>query len=97
MELTIQDAIMAIVSLIGAGVFGWFWYTLKNLNKKASESVSREEVEKMINGALTPIKKDVEGIKGDTRSLADSSLQAANSLEKRMDGLMLHLMNRTNK
>lgn len=97
MEITLEGAAVATASLIGSGVFGWFWFTLKNLNKKANDSVSRDEVEKMINSALAPVKKDVAGVQNDTRSMADSVLQSTSSLEKRMDSLMLHLMGRNQK
>lgn len=76
--------------LLVLGYITWLW---RRLQVKIENSITRLEVEKLIAEKEMSIAKDINTVKEDTRSMANSVVQAVKGLEERFDTLMLHMLN----
>lgn len=84
----------ATLALFILGYIGW---VMRRLHVKVEDSVSRQEVTKMLDARDAAIKRDVTAVKEDTRSMAESVVNAVKGLETRFDTLMFQLMDQKGK
>lgn len=84
----------AALALFILGYIGW---VMRRLHAKVEDSVSRQEVTKLIDARDAAIKRDVTAVKEDTRSMAESVVNAVKGLETRFDTLMFQLMDQKGK
>lgn len=84
----------AAFALFVLGYIGWL---MRRLHVKVEDSVSRKEVTDMLDARDTVIKRDVTAVKEDTRSMAESVVNAVKGLETRFDTLMFQLMDQKGK
>lgn len=90
------DTLISIIGWIGAAVamfiLGYIGWLMRRLHAKVEDSMSREEVEQFVASREAVIMRDVTAVKEDTRSMAESVLNAVKGLETRFDTLMFQLM-----
>lgn len=84
----------ATLALFILGYIGW---VMRRLHTKVEDSVSRQEVTKLLDARDAAIKRDVTAVKEDTRSMAESVVNAVKGLETRFDTLMFQLMDQKGK
>lgn len=104
-----QEMLLAILGYFGGALFifflGYLGWIMRRIHTKVENSISREEVtrliqsekehtEKVIANEKEAMIKEIYSVKDDTRGMANSVLTSLKALEDRLDTLMLHLMNK---
>lgn len=95
------DTLVSLIAWIGAAIamfiLGYIGWLMRRLHAKVEDSISRKEVEQLVAAREAVIMRDVTAVKEDTRSMAESVVNAVKGLETRFDTLMFQLMNHKGK
>ncbi|QDP61533.1 MAG: hypothetical protein Unbinned8596contig1000_46 [Prokaryotic dsDNA virus sp.] len=94
------DTLISIIAWVGAAIamfiLGYIGWLMRRLHTKVEDSISRKEVEQLVEAREAVIMRDVTAVKEDTRSMAESVVNAVKGLESRFDTLMFQLMKQGN-
>jgi hypothetical protein len=95
------DTLISLIAWIGAAIamliLGYIGWLMRRLHVKVEDGISRKEVEELFKSRDAAIMRDVTAVKEDTRSMAESVVNAVKGLETRFDTLMFQLMDQKGK
>lgn len=95
-KITLAGVSIVFISAFVAGFAGYIWKRvgkIEDILEKANKSIDSDSCRIICKEEIRPITNQINGVKSDFGSLAESIRQSVDKQEAKLDQLVLHLLN----